>query len=54
LIDPLEQLQENMSVKIEIASKRREYRIINLEHKTAAENIASQQNINVRKCDIYK
>jgi hypothetical protein len=25
-----------------------------LEHKTAAENIASQQNINVRKCDIYK
>lgn len=46
-LGPLEQLQENMSVKIEIASSRREYRITNLDHKTEAEILASEQNFNV-------
>lgn len=46
-LGPLEQLQENMRVKIEITSQRREYRLENLNHKTEAEELAAQQNFHV-------
>lgn len=46
-LGPLEQLQDTMSVKVEIASKRREFRLSNLEHKTEAEMLAAQQNFEV-------
>jgi len=51
-LGPLEKLQENMRIRIEVTAKLREYRLQNLKHKADAEEIGGLQNYEVREVQI--
>ncbi len=46
-LNQLEQLQENMKVRVEVATFLRDYRYQNLEHKFQAEALSAHQNLEV-------
>jgi breast cancer metastasis-suppressor 1-like protein len=51
-LQPLEELQENMRVRMEVAGILRKYRLANIHNKHDAEEHASKQNYEVCACSI--
>jgi breast cancer metastasis-suppressor 1-like protein len=52
-LNPLEQLQENMRIRIEVAGKLRDFRTVNLKNKFEAEELASFQNFESEKALLF-
>ena len=53
-LSALEQLQENMRVRIEVAGKLRDFRTVNLRNKFEAEELAAYQNFEVHESVFLK
>lgn len=46
-LGPLAQLQENMRIRMEVTANLRQFRLINVQHKYDAEDLAIRQNYEV-------
>jgi len=52
-LGPLQELQETMSVKVEITAQRRDFKLTSLRHQVESEELASLQNFESEKSLLY-
>ncbi|PNF29583.1 Breast cancer metastasis-suppressor 1-like protein-A [Cryptotermes secundus] len=52
-LQPLEELQENMRIRTEVAGVLREFRLTNIRNKFEAEELAASQNYESEKCLLW-